>query len=255
VTVVIDHVTIRVPELDASRRFYAQALELLDVPDPTEGGDFVEWNDFSIAQATDERPPTRRLHVAFQAASREQVDAWWRALTGAGHPDDGAPGPRPEYSPDYYGAFVIDLAGNSAEAVHHGPRRYNGVLDHLWVRVRNLDDSTRFYETIAPTVGHQATRRPPRSAAVPERTRVHGDGPSFSLLQGDPTEHLHLAFAAPDQDTVRAFHQAGIDAGYRSLGEPGERPEYHPGYYGAYLADPDENNVEAVFHERTVNGG
>jgi catechol 2,3-dioxygenase-like lactoylglutathione lyase family enzyme len=248
---VIDHVTIRVPDLEASRRFYARALELLDVPAPTKGGGF-EWNDFSIAQATDERPATRRLHVAFQAASREQVDAWWRAMTEAGYPDDGGPGPRPEYSPDYYGAFVVDPAGNSAEAVHNGPRRSHGVLDHLWVRVRNLDDSTRFYETIAPTVGHQTTRHPRRSAAVPERTRIHGDGPSFSLLQGDPTENLHLAFTAPDQDTVRTFHQAGIDAGYRSLGEPGERREYHPGCYGAYLADPDENNIEAVFHDRTV---
>jgi catechol 2,3-dioxygenase-like lactoylglutathione lyase family enzyme len=245
---VIDHVTIPVPDLDASRRFYARALELLDGPDPTEGGAFVEWNDFSIAQATDERQPTRRLHVAFQAASRDQVDAWWRAMTEAGYPDDGAPGPRAEYSPDYYGAFVIDPAGNSAEAIHSGRKRKDGVLDHLWVRVRNLDDSTRFYATIAPVVGHQTTRHPSRSAAVPERTRVHGDGPSFSVLRGDPTEHLHLAFAAPDHDTMRAFHNAGVEAGYRSLGEPGERPEYHPGYFGAYLADPDGNNIEAVCH-------
>jgi catechol 2,3-dioxygenase-like lactoylglutathione lyase family enzyme len=249
---VIDHVGISVPDLDASRPFYARALELLGSPDPTEGGGFVEWNDFAIAQATDERPPTRRLHVAFQAASREQVNSWWRAMTEAGYPDDGAPGPRPEYSPDYYGAFVVDPAGNNAEAVHNGPPRYDGVLDHLWIRVHNLDDSTRFYETIAPTVGHQATRHPPRSAAVPERTRVHGDGPSFSLLQGDPTENLHLAFAAPDQDAVRAFHEAGIDAGYESLGEPGERPHYHPGYYSAYLRDPDSHNIEAVFHDDTI---
>ncbi len=50
--------------------------------------------------------------------------------------------------------------------------------------------------------------------------------------------------------TVEAFHRAGIQAGYTSLGEPAERPEYHPGYYGAYLADPDLNNIEAVHHDR-----
>jgi catechol 2,3-dioxygenase-like lactoylglutathione lyase family enzyme len=109
--------------------------------------------------------------------------------------------------------------------VHHGPRRYSGVLDHLWIGVRNLDDSTRFYETGAPTVGHQTTRHPHRSATVPERTRIHGDGATFSLVEGEPTTNLHLAFAAPDQATVRSFHQAGIDAGYQSLGEPGERPQ------------------------------
>jgi catechol 2,3-dioxygenase-like lactoylglutathione lyase family enzyme len=247
----IDHVGIRAPDLDASRRFYAQALELLDGPDATGDADFVEWNDFSIAQATDERPVTRRLHVAFQASSREQVDAWWRAMTRAGYPDDGAPGPRPVYGPDYYGAFVTDPAGNSVEAIHNDARRQDGgIIDHLWVRVRNLDDSTRFYETIAPTVGHETTRHPHQTPATPARTRVHGDGPSFSVLEGAPTENLHLAFAAPDRETVRAFHHAGVAAGFRSIGDPGERAQYHPGYFGAYLADPDQNNIEAVFHDR-----
>jgi catechol 2,3-dioxygenase-like lactoylglutathione lyase family enzyme len=228
------------PELESSRRFYERALALLDFSGPpTEGEGFVEWNDFSIAQASDEQPATRRLHLAFQAASPAKVDDWWRAMTEAGYADDGAPGPRPQYSADYYGAFVIDPAGNSVEAVHNGPRRHNVVLDHFWVRVRNLDDSTRFYDTIAPTVGHQTKRLPGQSTTLPERTRIHGDGASFSLIQGDPTENLHLAFAAPDQATVRAFHQAGIDAGYPSLGEPGERPRYHAGYHSAYLADPD----------------
>jgi catechol 2,3-dioxygenase-like lactoylglutathione lyase family enzyme len=249
---VIDHVTIRVPELEASRHFYARALALLDFPaPPTEGEGFVEWHDFSIAQASDERPATRGLHVAFQATSRAKVDEWWRAMTEAGYPDDGAPGPRPEYSPRYYGAFIVDPAGNSVEAVHKGPRRHGGVLDHLWVRVRNLDDSTRFYDAVAPTVGYQAKRLRGESTKLPERTWIHGDGANFSLIQGDPTENVHLAFAAPDQATVRAFHEAGINAGYPSLGEPGERPQYHPGYYGAYLADPDHHNIEAVFHDRT----
>jgi hypothetical protein len=51
--------------------------------------------------------------------------------------------------------------------------------------------------------------------------------------------------------TVDAFHRAGLGAGYTSLGDPGERPEYHAGYYGAFLADPDGNNIEAVFHDRS----
>ena len=71
---------------------------------------------------------------------------------------------------------------------------------------------------------------------------------TFSVLEGEPTEHVHLAFSAPDRETVDRFHEAGIEAGYESNGEPGERPEYHAGYYGAYLFDPDGHNVEAVFH-------
>jgi hypothetical protein len=98
-------------------------------------------------------------------------------MTEAGYLDDGAPGARPQYSPDYYGAFVIDPGGNSAEAVHHGPPRHGGVLDHLWLRVAGLADSTRFYETLVPIVGHQTKARP-------DRTTVHGDGATFSPRRG-----------------------------------------------------------------------
>ena len=59
---------------------------------------------------------TRRLHIGFAAPSREHVDAFWRAGTEAGYQDDGAPGPRPQYHADYYGAFLLDPDGNSAEA-------------------------------------------------------------------------------------------------------------------------------------------
>jgi predicted lactoylglutathione lyase len=84
---------------------------------------------------------------------------------------------------------------------------------------------------------------------------IHGDGASFSVVAGEPTENVHLAFGAPDRATVEAFHRAGTEAGFASLGAPGERPQYHPGYYGAYLADPDGNNVEAVFHDRSGGDG
>jgi Glyoxalase/Bleomycin resistance protein/Dioxygenase superfamily len=90
------------------------------------GGGFIEWNDLSLAQASPERPATRRLHVAFVAPTRKCVDGFRRALTAAGHPDDGAPGLRPQYSPDYYGAFVLDPDGNSVEAVHHRQRAGSG---------------------------------------------------------------------------------------------------------------------------------
>lgn len=242
----IDHVTIRLPDLTVARAFYTRALRLLDRAPSFESDEFVEWEDFGVAEATTDRPVTRRLHIGFQAHDRAQVDRWWQAMRDAGHPDLGAPGPRPEYTPSYYGAFIADPAGNSIEAVHHKPRRTDGTtIDHLWLRVRDLEAATRFYQTVAPTVGYQVRAR------RPNRTTIFKDeAASFSLVPGNPTKNLHLAFNAPDTATVDAFHAAGTQAGYTSLGKPGERPEYHAGYYGAYLADPDGHNIEAVHHER-----
>jgi len=243
----IDHLTLRVTDLAASKEFYERALaSLRGIAASYEDAGFVEWNDFSVAQAGDQRAVTRRLHVAFQAASRSVVDRWWTELTALGYGSDGGPGPRPEYGPHYYGAFVLDPDGSSVEAVHNGEPRGDGtVLDHLWLRVRELDAATRFYEAVAPSVGYSVTR-------LPDRSRVHGDGASFSLIEGVPTENVHLAFSAPDAVSVWAFHTAGRRAGASSLGEPGERPEYHAGYFGAYLADPDGHNIEAVFHDRSI---
>ena len=65
---------------------------------------------------------------------------------------------------------------------------------------------------------------------------------------GKLTGRHHLAFQAKDRATVDAFHRAGLAAGGRDNGAPGERANYHPGYYGAFLLDPDGNNIEAVFH-------
>ncbi len=243
----LDHVTLRVADLDEAGAFYGLALRLLDGPEATESDDGVEWEDFSITPATEDRPVTVRLHVAFTAADRDRVDAWWQTMRDAGHLDLGPPGPRPEYSPSYYGAFVADPAGNSVEAVHHDRPRTDGcIVDHLWLRVRDLEASMRFYAAVAPVVGCELLRRRPDRATV-----RRGEGPpSFTLVEGPPTGNLHLAFTAPDTATVDAFHRAGLDAGAASLGEPGERLRYHPGYYGAFLSDPDGNNVEAVFHDR-----
>jgi len=247
---VFDHVTVRVSDVAVSRRFYELALELLGYGDPYRGDHFFEWEDLSISQARDDRPVTRNLHLALLArSSRDEVDAWWEAMTAAGYPDDGSPGPRPQYAPDYYGAFVRDPDGNSVEAVHRSvPRRGENRIDHLWIRVRDLDASRSFYETVAPVVGLRIQEGSARRFHVVGATR------SFALVRGEPvTEHVHVAFPAPDRATVEAFHRAALEAGFRDNGAPGER-RYHPGYYGAYVLDPDGNNVEAVFHDRKVAG-
>jgi catechol 2,3-dioxygenase-like lactoylglutathione lyase family enzyme len=80
--------------------------------------------------------------------------------------------------------------------------------------------------------------------------QVLGEHGSFSLVSGTPTEHVHMAFPAPDNAAVDAFHRAATAAGYRDNGAPGERPAYHAGYYGAYVLDPDGHNVEFVSHNR-----
>ena len=242
-----DHVTIRVSDR-AAERFYDTVLQPIGIERTHSDERYAEWGDFSLAQATPDEPATRRLHVAFVAPSREHVDEFWRVGTAAGFRDDGAPGLRPQYSEDYYGAFLLDPDGNSAEAVHHGEVGERGPIDHLWLRVAHVDASRRFYEAIAPHAGFQLGH------ARPEHVHFLRSSGSFSLVPGTPTEHAHIAFPAADRAAVDAFHRDATGAGHRDNGPPAERPEYHPGYYGAYVLDPDGNNVEAVFHDRAGAG-
>jgi catechol 2,3-dioxygenase-like lactoylglutathione lyase family enzyme len=243
---VFDHVTIRASDRETSERFYLTVLEALGIEQNHSDAEYAEWEDFSLLPASREVPVTRRLHIGFVAPSRAAVDAFHAAGTGAGYRDDGAPGPRPQYRDDYYGAFLLDPDGNSAEAVHHGAMRRGGFIDHLWIRVADLEAAERFYREIGPAAGLR-----PGSSAPDRRQFVGADRGSFSLIAGgEPTEHVHMAFPTGDDADVHAFHAAGTAAGYRDNGAPGERPQYHPGYYGAFVLDPDGNNVEVVNHHR-----
>lgn len=240
-----DHVTIRVSDRGASDRFYAAVLEPLEIRQTYRGDDFAEWDDFSLAGADPDNAVTRRLHAGFAAPSRAHVDEFWRVGTEAGYESDGEPGPRPQYSDDYYGAFLLDPDGNSVEAVHHGSLRDGGNVDHLWIRVSDVAAATRFYETVGPAAGFRV------GSESAELTRFACVSGSFSVVAGGrPTEHVHLAFAATDDETVDRFHRDATAAGYRDNGAPGERPAYHAGYYAAFVLDPDGNNVEVVNHNR-----
>jgi catechol 2,3-dioxygenase-like lactoylglutathione lyase family enzyme/predicted enzyme related to lactoylglutathione lyase len=238
---VFDHVDITVSDLTASRAFYSEALG-----PPTVEGEWLEWGDFGVQPVDREHPLTRNLHVGFGVADRNAVDAWWKRMTEAGYRSDGEPGPRPEYGPSYYGAFVLDPDGNSIEAVHHDTSR-SGEMDHLWLRTPDVAAAKRFYESVAPVVGITLRHD------SPDRIQFTDGQGSFSFVAGDEATHnVHLAFAVPDFDTVARFHEVAIAGGYRDHGPPGERPRYHAGYYGAFVLDADGHNVEAVFHDRSA---
>jgi catechol 2,3-dioxygenase-like lactoylglutathione lyase family enzyme len=115
----IDHVHLRAADLEASKRFYRKALAALGRTGVREGPDWFSIDELWIDEADG---PASRVHLAFQAPSRELVDAFHAAALSGGGRDNGGPGER-SYHPGYYAAFVLDPDGNNVEAVHHGPLR------------------------------------------------------------------------------------------------------------------------------------
>ncbi|MEF2071695.1 VOC family protein [Consotaella aegiceratis] len=114
----VDHIHIRVADVDVSRCFYEAALAALGHGIESDGTDF--WCDeFYVSKADD---AVSRIHLACQAESPQAVEAFHAAGLAAGGRDNGAPGPR-SYHPNYFGAFLLDPDGNNIEAVSHGPTR------------------------------------------------------------------------------------------------------------------------------------
>ncbi len=239
-----DQVTIRVAEYEASERFYRTVLGALGIEPNRSGADRIEWDDFVVAPADVADPATRNLHVAFVAPSRDYVDEFWRAGIASGYEDDGSPGERPEYTPGYYGAFLRDPDGNSAEAVHHLDVRRGGHIDHLWIGVHDLVAAVAFYTTIMRCAGLREGRQ------WKAGRQFRGAWATLSLVaDGRPvTEHLHLAFPAPDRQAVEDFHLTATKAGYRDNGSPGEGPSL-PSAYTASVLDPDGTKIKLVFRE------
>jgi catechol 2,3-dioxygenase-like lactoylglutathione lyase family enzyme len=242
------HVTIRASDRGASERFYRATLGELGIEPTHTGRELVAWDDFALLAADNEHPATRNLHVAFVAPTRERVRGFWRAGLSAGGQDDGQPAERPQYTPGYYGGFLRDPDGNSAEGVIHSDTRRGGNVDHLWIGVEDLDAAATFYAAVARHTGLREGRR------WDSGRQFRGAWATFSLVaDGRPrTENLHMAFRAPDARTVQDFHQAATAAGYRDNGPPAARPHYGPGYYSAYVLDPEGTNVELVFHDGAV---
>jgi catechol 2,3-dioxygenase-like lactoylglutathione lyase family enzyme len=117
------------------------------------------------------------------------------------------------------------------------------LLDHVHLRVRDIDASKRFYAAALEPLGLAITGQ---GMAADGEAWFSCDELFFSDDK-EPTAGLHIAFQAPDQETVDRFYEAALAGGGRDNGAPGER-SYHPGYYAAYVLDPDGTNVEAVYH-------
>jgi catechol 2,3-dioxygenase-like lactoylglutathione lyase family enzyme len=119
------------------------------------------------------------------------------------------------------------------------------MLDHIGLQVQSYTRSKQFYAQALRPLGYEL---------VMEFENTGGFGkdrkPDFWISQGTPASSpLHVAFASPDRATVDAFHRAALAAGGKDNGPPGLRPHYHPDYYGAFVFDPDGNNIEAVCHQ------
>ncbi len=119
------------------------------------------------------------------------------------------------------------------------------MLDHLSLQVLDLDQSLGFYDAVLKPLGCR------RVLVFDDRVGYGEEFPSFWVGAADDriaNRPVHVAFRAPNSAAVDAFHAIAVELGLESLHEPRVWPEYHSGYYGAFVRDPDGNNVEAVHH-------
>jgi catechol 2,3-dioxygenase-like lactoylglutathione lyase family enzyme len=120
------------------------------------------------------------------------------------------------------------------------------VIDHFGFNCSDFSKSKEFYDRVLGVLGY--TRQMDYEVAI----GYGRDGkPDFWIADGKqmgPNREMHVAFQAADIVAVKSFYEAALELGAESLHAPRLWPEYHPGYFGAFVRDPDGNNVEAVFH-------
>lgn len=121
------------------------------------------------------------------------------------------------------------------------------MIDHLSIQVRDMEHSTAFYDAVLAPLGGKRLMEVRGQVAYGTRWPVFWLGPTMTAREA---REVHIAFTATDRATVTAFHDAAVAAGAEVLHAPRLWPEYHESYFGAFVRDPDGNNVEAVCHAR-----
>lgn len=130
------------------------------------------------------------------------------------------------------------------------------LLDHASLTVRDLARAKSFYQAVMQALGAALAYEREDAIGFGERNRSHYDAHTYLSIyespSASPDPRRHWCLRAKSREQVDAFHAAGLAAGGTDEGKPGLRPDYHAGYYAAFLADPEGNRIEVVCHE--LNG-
>ena len=119
------------------------------------------------------------------------------------------------------------------------------MIDHVGLKVKSFRKSFEFYSKALAPLGYKVLAQYEGGAGFGA-----GKGPDFWIGESDrPTANVHVAFQSRRRAPVDQFHKAALQAGGKDTGAPGVRKDYHPDYYGAFVLDPDGNNIEAVCHD------
>jgi catechol 2,3-dioxygenase-like lactoylglutathione lyase family enzyme len=120
------------------------------------------------------------------------------------------------------------------------------MIDHISIAVRDLEAGGRFYEALLATLGYTKLITRPTTIGFGKKYPDFWINVRPRMAMPDPDGGVHICLRAPSAEAVDAFHAAALKMGGRTDGSPGPRPEYTPGYYAAFVLDPDGNRIEAV---------
>jgi len=246
------------------RPFYDAILAVLDFEARDASGDdlvyrhHLGWPWVVVQRPGDGRPFARGngYHVAFHVSSEVQVQQFHTAALAAGGSDEGGPGLRPLYAPDYYAAYVRDPHGNKLQAVTYLKGRKAGpggdITSHITLGSNDLKRACSFYTGVMAALG---------LARLPEEEEDEYDyafghaGHALPVVfpqltfDGLPAQAPHGSYSvlrAADPGQVDSFHREGLRLGGSSLAQPGDVRGAGPAGYGAALADPDGNPLHAL---------
>ncbi len=258
------HFTLGTNDRPRAEAFYAAVL-------PPLGLELVKSVEDFFAYAADEQEPpwlvinrpfdglpatwSNGFHIALLARDEAAVQAFHAAALRSGGHDEGAPGLRPHYAPDYYAAYVRDPDGNKLQAVYYRDGRRAGprgdVVSHITLGCNDLERSRPFYEGLLAVL---EIERLPREETPGEDLAFGFAGRRLPIVfvqrpfDGRPAtwgNGAHVSFDTPSRAVVEAFHEAALSLGGSDEGKPGLRPRYHAKYYAAYVRDPDGNKLQA----------